>query len=144
MVVERGTEYRPLLRTVEIPRTGTLEVELPLERWINLPAEGWHAGNTHIHYNEHETRPDERRRLDPHIADLSVAVISVLTRRELPYASNKYIVGRPTGAAATLAAGPVLDVGEETRHNRPANRSVGGGMATAISCSSTWQNWSSR
>ena len=26
VVVERGTEYRPLLRTVEIPRSGTLEV----------------------------------------------------------------------------------------------------------------------
>ena len=128
VVVERGTEYRPLLRTVEIPRSGTLEVELPLERWINLPAEGWHAGNTHIHYNEQETRPDERRRLDPQIADLSVAVISALIRRELPYASNKYPVGRPTGAAATLAAGPVLDVGEETRHNRPANGSTDGGI----------------
>ena len=117
VVVERGTEYRPLLQTVEIPRTGALEVEFPLERWINLPADGWHAGNTHIHYNEQETRPDERLQLDPQIEDLSVAVISVLKRRELPYASNKYTVGRPTGAAATLAEGPVLDVGEETRHN---------------------------
>ncbi|MAG37647.1 MAG: hypothetical protein CL878_15540, partial [Dehalococcoidia bacterium] len=68
-VVERGTEYRPLLQTVEIPRTGALEVEFPLERWINLPADGWHAGNTHIHYNEQETRPDERLQLDPQIED---------------------------------------------------------------------------
>ena len=37
-------------------------------------------------------------------------------------------MGRPTGAAATLAAGPVLDIGEETRHNRPANGAADGGI----------------
>ena len=118
LVVERGTEYRPLLRTVQMPRTGTVELELPLERWINLPGAGWHAGNTHIHYNEKETRPDDRLRLDPQVEDLSVAVISVLQRRELAYASNKYPVGRPSGQAASLANGPIVDVGEETRHNQ--------------------------
>lgn|GEM_PF-190692 len=114
LIVERGTEYRPLRRTVEVPRSGTVEVELPLERWINLPSEGWHAGNTHIHYNEHETRPDERLRLDPRVEDLSVAVISVLKRRELAYASNRYRVGFAHHLSNDALA---IDVGEETRHN---------------------------
>ncbi|MGI8423197.1 MAG: hypothetical protein ACR2NO_03650 [Chloroflexota bacterium] len=44
--LERGTEYRALTRTVAIPRAGTVEVELRLQRWIDLRVDGWHAGNT--------------------------------------------------------------------------------------------------
>jgi hypothetical protein len=114
LVLERGIEYRPLHRQVEIPRSGTVEVEFPLERWIDLPADGWHAGNTHIHYDEKETRPDERLRLDPRVEDLSVAAISVLRRRELAYASNRYRVGFAAHLSNERLA---VDVGEETRHN---------------------------
>jgi hypothetical protein len=112
--LERGTEYRPLRRTVVVPRNGAVEVEFRLERWIDLPGEGWHAGNTHIHYDEHERRPDDRLRLDPRVEDLSVAVISVLRRRELAYASNKYRVGFAPHFSSDSHA---VDVGEETRHN---------------------------
>ena len=114
LILERGTEYLPLTRTLAIPRTGTVDVELRLRRWIDLRADGWHAGNTHIHYNEHETRPDERLRLDPHVEDLSVAAISVLKRRELAYASNKYRVGFAHHLSSDTLS---VDVGEETRHN---------------------------
>jgi hypothetical protein len=113
-ILERGTEYRPLRQTVVVPRSGTLQVEIRLERWIDLPAEGWHAGNTHVHYNEHETRPDERLRLDPRVEDLSVMAISVLRRRELAYASNKYRVGFARHVSHERLA---IDVGEESRHN---------------------------
>jgi hypothetical protein len=115
LIVERGTEYRPLRRMVTVPRSGTVEVDLALERWIDLPGNGWHAGNTHIHYDEHEKQPDERLRLDPRVEDLSVAVISVLRRRELAYASNKYRVGFASHLSHERLA---IDVGEETRHNR--------------------------
>jgi hypothetical protein len=114
LVLERGIEYRPLYRHVEIPRNGAVEVEFRLERWIDLPGAGWHAGNTHIHYDEKETRPDERLRLDPRVEDLSVAVISVLRRRELAYASNRYRVGFASHLSSERLA---IDVGEETRHN---------------------------
>ena len=114
LLVERGTEYLPLRRTVEVPRRGEVTVELPLSRWANLPAEGWHAGNTHIHYDEKEERPDERLRLDPRVEDLSVAAVSVLQRRELAYATNRYPVGfAPRFSTSDYA----VDVGEETRHN---------------------------
>jgi len=93
-ILERGTEYRALTRTLTIPRSGAVDVEFRLQRWIDLRIDGWHAGNTHIHYDEHETRPDARLRLDPRVEDLSVAAISVLRRRELAYASNKFRVGR--------------------------------------------------
>jgi len=114
-IVERGTEYRPLRQTVDVPRSGVVQMDLRLERWVDLPSQGWHAGNTHIHYNEHETRPDERLRLDPRVEDLSVVAISVARRRELAYASNRFRVGFAHHLSNDALA---IDVGEETRHNR--------------------------
>ncbi len=115
IVLERGTEFRPLRQVVQVPRRGDLEVTFRLQRWIDLPASGWHAGNTHIHYDQHEQRPDERLRLDPRVEDLSVAVVSVLQRRELAYATNRYRVGFARHLSHHSLA---IDVGEETRHNR--------------------------
>jgi hypothetical protein len=113
VVVERGTEYRPFQLTLDLTASGSLEVDLPLERWISLPEQGWYAGNTHVHYDEKETRPVDRLRLDPRVEDLPVLVVSVLKRRELPYASN----GFPIGRHALSTADHVVDVGEESRHN---------------------------
>ena len=114
IVVERGTEYEPLRKVVSMPAKGTVEVELHLERWADLPAEGWYPGNTHLHYNEQEARPDDRLRLDPRVHDLSVTVISILQRRDLPYASNKYPPGFMTDYST---AHHQVDCGEENRHN---------------------------
>jgi hypothetical protein len=113
VVVERGTEYRPLRMIVDVPRSGAVEVDLPLERWIRLPEQGWYAGNTHVHYDEKETRALDRVRLDPRVEDLPVLVVSVLKRRDLAYASNAFPVGRH----AISTAEHVVDVGEESRHN---------------------------
>ena len=114
IVVERGTEYHPLRITVTAPRQGTLAVDLPLRRWARLAEQGWHAGNTHIHYDEHETRATERLRLDPRVDDLPVFIVSVLKRRELAYASNVFPIGRH----ALSTSEHIIDVGEESRHNQ--------------------------
>lgn len=111
---ERGTEYAPLEMTVDLPQHGTVNLDLPLQRWISLPKQGLYPGNTHIHYREYETRPAERLRFDSSVEDLTVTIISVLQRGELEYATNRFPVGEmehPT------TPGHVLDVGEETRHN---------------------------
>ena len=112
--VERGTEYAPLHITAKIPLNGTVNLSLPLQRWIRLDEQGWYPGNTHIHYREFETRPEERLRFDSEVEDLTVTVISVLQAQEFAYATNRFPVGRmehPTRPEW------VLDVGEETRHN---------------------------
>ena len=114
MVVERGTEYAPLRTTVDIPTEGIISVDLELSRWTNLPDQGWYPGNTHIHYDENERRPDERLRFDSVVEDYSVMVISVLTRRDLAYATNTYPIGLFTDLST---AHHVTDVGEESRHN---------------------------
>jgi hypothetical protein len=82
-----------------------------------LPTRGWYPGNTHIHYDEKEDRPDERLRLDPSAHDLRVTVVSVLQRGDIPYAINKYPVGLLTDFST---AHHVVDCGEECRHNREA------------------------
>jgi hypothetical protein len=114
ILVERGTEYEPLRRYVNVPSTGHLDVELPLKRWTDLPAMHWYPGNTHIHYDEKEARPDERLRLDPHVHDFSVTVVSILQRRDLPYASNRFPLGVMTDLST---AHHIVDIGEENRHN---------------------------
>ena len=69
IVAERGTEYVPAELTVDSPLQGTAAVDLELERWSELGEQGWHPGNTHIHYDEKEQRPDERLSLDPRVED---------------------------------------------------------------------------
>jgi hypothetical protein len=113
VVVERGTEYRALRLVAEMPPRGVVDVDLPLERWIAMTERGWYAGNTHVHYDEKETRASERLRLDPRVEDLPVLVVSVLKRRELAYASNAFPIGRH----ALSTTEHVVDVGEESRHN---------------------------
>jgi hypothetical protein len=48
------------------------------------------------------------------VEDLSVAAVSVLQRRELAYATNRYPVGFAQGFSTSTYA---VDVGEESRHN---------------------------
>ncbi|MCC7367264.1 MAG: CehA/McbA family metallohydrolase [Chloroflexi bacterium] len=114
IVVERGTEYRPLHTVVQAPRHGKVEIDLTIARWTSLSSQGWYAGNTHIHYDEKETRPLERLRLDPRVDDLPVFIVSVLQRWDLAYASNAFPIGRHELSTPEH----LIDVGEESRHNQ--------------------------
>src|SRR4051794_39091742 len=113
IVIERGVEYHPLRQVVTVPQHGTLELDLPLQRWARLAEQAWYAGNTHVHYDQHETRPLERLALDPRVEDLPIFIVSVLKRRELAYASNVFPIGRH----ALSTPEHLIDVGEESRHN---------------------------
>ena len=97
-----------------MPSKGTLEATCWLTRWADLPSEHWYPGNTHIHYNELEDRPEERLRLDPEVNDLSVTAVSRITRGEIPYAINRFPVGFMTDYSTTHRQ---VDCGEESRHN---------------------------
>jgi hypothetical protein len=114
ILVERGTEYRPAMLSVDTPTQGVVTVDIALERWIDLGTQGWHPGNTHIHYNQDEQQPDARLRLDPRVEDLRVTAISILKRGDLPYAVNKY----PPGVLTEFcSAHHYVECGEESRHN---------------------------
>jgi len=114
VTVERGTEYVPANINIDASGRGTMAIEVPLKRWSRLATEGWHPGNTHIHYDEKEKRPDERLRLDPRVEDLRMTAISVLRRRELDYATNKYPPGMLTEFSSTQHH---VQCGQENRHN---------------------------
>jgi TolB protein len=47
----RGQEYRLASRTVEVQPGKTTEVELRLERWVHMAAQGWYSSDSHIHAN---------------------------------------------------------------------------------------------
>ena len=47
--VERGTEYRPVIRKIEIRPTETHDEKIELARWINMNARGWYSGDLHNH-----------------------------------------------------------------------------------------------
>ena len=114
VVVERGTEYVPATLDLDAPSRGSVTVDVALERWTDLGDRGWHPGNTHIHYDEKETRPDERLRLDPRVEDLRMTAVSILKRWDLEYATNKY----PTGMLTDFSsAHHYVQCGEENRHN---------------------------
>jgi len=117
VLVERGTEYVPTKVSVDMPAHGTMTADIEMERWAGLGEQGWHPGNTHIHYDENELRPDDRLRLDPRVEDLRVTAISILRRWDLPYASNKYHPGMLT---ELCSARHHVECGEENRHNTPA------------------------
>lgn len=113
ILVERGSEYEPARKVVELPENGLVEVEIPIKRWYYPQEHGWYPGNTHIHYDEKETRPDERLATDCSVEGYNVTVVSVLDRRQLPYASNRYPIGVMN---EFTTAHHVLDIGEENRH----------------------------
>ena len=60
VLVERGTEYEPHRVVVDMPAKGAKDVEIKLKRWYHPQDQNWYPGNTHIHYDEKETRPDDR------------------------------------------------------------------------------------
>ena len=113
ILVERGTEYEPSRVVVETSAAGVVDVEIPIKRWYYPQEDGWYPGNTHIHYDEKETRPDDRLGIDCSVEGYNVTAVSVLDRRQLPYASNKYPIGVMN---EFTTAHHVLDIGEENRH----------------------------
>ncbi len=113
VLVERGTEYRPRRVVVETPAAGIVDLEIPIERWYHPQQQHWYPGNTHIHYDEKETRPDARLGVDCSVEGYNVTCVSVLDRRQLPYASNNYPIGVMN---EFTTAHHVLDIGEENRH----------------------------
>jgi len=59
----KGLEYRVASVEIEVRSKETTETTLALERWIDLPAEGWFGGDAHLHV----ARPGSE--LDAVIAD---------------------------------------------------------------------------
>jgi len=48
--VERGKEYRPVDKEVVVKPSQTTNVDIPLERWVNMAKEGWYSADMHCHF----------------------------------------------------------------------------------------------
>jgi len=119
LLVERGTEYTPYHAAVQVDKVGTKELRIELQRWADLPEAGWYPGNTHIHYDQNETRAYDRLKFDSTVEHYNVTAVSILKRWGLDYKSNKFPLGVMTDYST---AHHVVDVGEESRHNEPSDR----------------------
>ena len=65
--VFKGPEYKVPVETVEIPATGTVEQEIKLARWINMPQRGWYSADDHLHI------PRPAIELNPYISKMMQA-----------------------------------------------------------------------
>jgi len=48
LIVERGKEYYPWTQRLTVA-SEPAELEIRLKRWINMAAQGWYSGDTHVH-----------------------------------------------------------------------------------------------
>ena len=71
----RGFEYEPVSRTVDVRAGEFTTVEVQLDRWIDMAADGWYSGDNHIHpnYGGHYFVTPEDLRNKAHSEDLNVA-----------------------------------------------------------------------
>ena len=71
----RGFEYEPVSRTVDVRAGEFTTVEVQLDRWIDMAADGWYSGDNHIHpnYGGHYFRHPRDLRNKAHSEDLNVA-----------------------------------------------------------------------
>jgi hypothetical protein len=48
--VERGKEYWPVNEEIIVTKDQTAHLDITLERWVNMLAEGWHSADMHCHF----------------------------------------------------------------------------------------------
>ena len=123
VLVERGTEYIPNMISVDV-FNGQKDISVEMAKWSNLEDQGWHPGNTHIHYDEKEQDPDGRLQLDPRVENLRMTAVSILKRWDLEYATNKFAPGMLNDFSSE---GYYVECGEENRHNANGSHEIGYG-----------------
>ncbi len=47
----RGFEYAPVIQTLRVTPSQIVNLKLVMRRWIDMPAQGWHSGDVHMHPN---------------------------------------------------------------------------------------------
>lgn len=67
VAIFKGPEYEVPVEEVEIQAAATVEREIKLKRWINMPKKGWYSADDHLHI----PRPDPE--LNPYILKMMQA-----------------------------------------------------------------------
>jgi hypothetical protein len=58
IVIGHGIEYRFYKSTIEVKKDEVTDVSAKLERWVNMPAEGWRSGDDHVHFTRDTVNDD--------------------------------------------------------------------------------------
>ena len=73
LIVTKGIEYRFATRRFRIEDDSTLDLEIDLERWINMPSQGWISGDIHVHIPRRDGADNHALWLQAQAEDLHVA-----------------------------------------------------------------------
>lgn len=57
--IGKGLEYTPIRQDVQIAAGITVEIDVNLERFVNLPDQGWWPGDDHVHLTRRNTSYDD-------------------------------------------------------------------------------------
>jgi hypothetical protein len=77
IIIEKGKEYRPIVREVDIKAGKTVQIDIELDRWIDMTKHGWYSGDMHVHRSLEEM--DSIMLAE----DLNVAIVQTYWNSEL-------------------------------------------------------------
>jgi len=121
MRVEKGPEFRVIEHEVVVDSGKTQTIRLVLDRWINLPAEGWYSSDEHLHI------PRPSPGLDPALAAwMQAEDIHVANLLQMGFARDMHETPqRSFGAASVYRAGTTLLVsGQENPRTQLLGHSI--------------------
>lgn len=61
LVVRKGFEYEPARRSVRIEAGQARELDIALDRWVDLQSKGWYSGDDELQARGHTEKPYDRR-----------------------------------------------------------------------------------
>jgi len=73
LIVTKGIEYRFATRRFRIEDDSTLDLDIDLERWTNMPSQGWISGDIHVHIPRRDGADNHALWLQAQAEDLHVA-----------------------------------------------------------------------
>lgn len=62
LVVNHGTEYSPFVEQIELTEGDPQDIEVRMQRWIDLSRMGWHSADFHLHIARFSPRHDSALR----------------------------------------------------------------------------------
>ena len=73
LVVTKGIEYRFATRHFRVEHDNTIDVGIDLERWTNMPSQGWISGDIHVHIPRRDSADNHALWLQAQAEDLHIA-----------------------------------------------------------------------
>lgn len=94
--VFKGIEYKALKRIIEVRPNETTTVRIELERWIDLPAEGWYGADDHLHIPRPDGSFDEMIAKWMQAEDLHIANLLQMGLAHSVHITPQHSFGKPS------------------------------------------------